>query len=221
MVLIDKFKTLVGRNAGSRAGNALTTSVGAAAPTFAEAWNHAKAMTSKLFEEREWQCPCGHKFRAAGEWVACAPIYCEVPSCPNPKYYVDGPGRALLEANPSGVKLEEVKNSGNSSSAGTSTGKKSGGVGSRFRWDGRWGYCSDVASRWLIYLLVLQCSISFFLLTLFEFFPFLFFSIVSHYKCSLKKKKWLIWSHICTKSCNLHSADFVWRTEFVFAMKAK
>ncbi|KPA76076.1 hypothetical protein ABB37_08206 [Leptomonas pyrrhocoris] len=133
MVLIDKFKTLVGRNVGSRAGSALTTSSKAAPPTFVEAWNQAKAMTSKLFEEREWQCPCGHKFRAAGEWVACAPIYCEVPSCPNPKYYIDGPGRALLEANPSGVKLEEVNSSNSSGVTGASSGKKTGGVGSRFR----------------------------------------------------------------------------------------
>jgi hypothetical protein len=133
MVLIDKLKTIVGRNVGSRAGNALTTSIGAAPPTFAAAWNQAKAMTSKFFEEREWQCPCGHKFRAAGEWVACAPIYCEVPSCPNPKYYIDGPGRALLEANPSGVKLEEVNSSSSPGNAGLSSGKKTGGVGSRFR----------------------------------------------------------------------------------------
>ncbi|KAK7194581.1 hypothetical protein NESM_000376300 [Novymonas esmeraldas] len=133
MVLIDKLKTMVGRNIGSRAGNALTTSSGAAAPTFAEAWNQAKAMTSKLFEEREWQCPCGHKFRAAGEWVACAPIYCEVPSCPNPKYYIDGPGRALLEANPSGVRLEEVSGSSGSTASCSNSSKKPSGVGSRFR----------------------------------------------------------------------------------------
>lgn len=133
MVLIDKFKTLVGRNMGSRGVNALTTSGGAAPPTFAEAWNQAKAITNKLFEEREWQCPCGHKFRAGGEWVACAPIYCEVPSCPNPKYYIDGPGRALLEANPSGVKLEEVKGSTSAGGSVPEASKKPGGVGSRFR----------------------------------------------------------------------------------------
>ncbi|KAG5485045.1 hypothetical protein LSCM1_07125 [Leishmania martiniquensis] len=133
MVFIDKLKTLVSRGVGSRGGNALTCSTGAAPPTFAEAWNQAKAMTNKLFEEREWQCPCGHKFRAAGEWVACAPIYCEVPSCPNPKYYIDGPGRALLEANPSGVRLEEVKTDGDGSNFQADSGKKLGGVGSRFR----------------------------------------------------------------------------------------
>ncbi|KAG5506352.1 hypothetical protein JIQ42_07970 [Leishmania sp. Namibia] len=133
MVLIDKLKTLVGRSVVSRSGKALTCSTGTAPPTFAEAWNQAKAMTNKLFEEREWQCPCGHKFRAAGEWVACAPIYCEVPSCPNPKYYIDGPGRALLEANPSGVKLEEVSTSGVSAASHADSAKKTGGVGSRFR----------------------------------------------------------------------------------------
>ncbi|EPY43653.1 hypothetical protein AGDE_00268 [Angomonas deanei] len=81
-----------------------------------------------LNDEREWQCPCGHKFRAGGEWTACAPIHCEVPSCPNPKYYIDGPGRALLEANPSGVKLEEVSNNPKLQAP---SGK--GGVGSRFK----------------------------------------------------------------------------------------
>ncbi|GET86593.1 hypothetical protein, conserved [Leishmania tarentolae] len=133
MVFIDKLKTMVNRSVGLRAGNALTTSSGAAPPTFSEVWNQAKAMTSKLLEEREWQCPCGHKFRAAGEWVACAPIYCEVPSCPNPKYYIDGPGRALLEANPSGVKLEEVSSTDRGVTSEAYSGKKPGGVGSRFR----------------------------------------------------------------------------------------
>ncbi|SYZ63544.1 hypothetical_protein (plasmid) [Leishmania braziliensis MHOM/BR/75/M2904] len=133
MIFLEKLKMIVGRSAGSRAGKALTTSAGVAPPRLSEAWSQAKAITNKLFEEREWQCPCGHKFRAAGEWVACAPIYCEVPSCPNPKYYIDGPGRALLEANPSGVKLEEVVNSRGSVSPQEASFQKPGGVGSRFR----------------------------------------------------------------------------------------
>lgn len=131
MVFLDNLKTFVGRSAGNKAANALQTNVsGAPPPSFAQAFNQAAALASKMFEEREWQCPCGHKFRAPGEWVACAPIYCEVPSCPNPKYYIDGPGRALLEANPSGVKLEQVTDG----KASTGAGKKGpAGVGSRFR----------------------------------------------------------------------------------------
>lgn len=132
MVLVDKLKTFVGRSASGAIGNALTTSPGQAPPSFAQAVNQAIAMTTKLFEEREWQCPCGHKFRAAGEWVACAPIYCEVPSCPNPKYYIDGPGRALLEANPSGVKLSEVTDGQQTPGTPGKT-KGPGGVASRFK----------------------------------------------------------------------------------------
>lgn len=132
MVFIDKLKTIVGRSAGGKVGNALATSNGAP-PSFAQALSQAMAMTNKLFEEREWQCPCGHKFRAGGEWVACAPIYCEVPSCPNPKYYIDGPGRALLEANPSGVRLEAVDSSTSLPSSSKNEPKGPGGVGSRFR----------------------------------------------------------------------------------------
>lgn len=97
-----------------------------------DAFNTALTITSKLFGEREWQCPCGHKFRAAGEWVACAPIYCEVPSCPNPKYYIDGPGRALLEANPSGVKLTEVHARGDKEADSANSPPRLG-VGSRFK----------------------------------------------------------------------------------------
>ncbi|RNF27204.1 uncharacterized protein Tco025E_00578 [Trypanosoma conorhini] len=124
--MLGKIKTFVSRQAGQKAGNALTTSSGAP-PTLKDAFNQALQMTSKLFEEREWQCPCGHKFRASGDWVATLPIYCEVPSCPNPKYYVDGPGRALLEANPSGVKLQEVKDAPSIPSSSSTP-----GVASRF-----------------------------------------------------------------------------------------
>lgn len=130
-MVLNQIKTMVSRSAGKSAGNALTTSTGGPPPSFAQALNQAMQMTSKFFEEREWQCPCGHKFRAGGEWVACAPIYCEVPSCPNPKYYIDGPGRALLEANPSGVKLEEVKSDGQIPASSGKT--KPAGVGSRFK----------------------------------------------------------------------------------------
>ncbi|KEG10323.1 hypothetical protein DQ04_03881080 [Trypanosoma grayi] len=124
--MLDKIKTFVSRQAGQKVGNALTTSSGAP-PSLKDALSQAMQMTSKLFDEREWQCPCGHRFRASGEWVATLPIYCEVPSCPNPKYYVDGPGRALLEANPSGVKLQEFRKEEQLPPSSTCK-----GVGSRF-----------------------------------------------------------------------------------------
>lgn len=131
MVFLDGLKTFIGRAAGNKAGNALQTSVsGAPPPSLAQAFNEAAKMASKMFEEREWQCPCGHKFRASGEWVACAAVYCEAPSCPNPTFYLDGPGRALLEANPAGVKLQEVTDGKTSSSNAK---KGPGGVGGRFR----------------------------------------------------------------------------------------
>jgi hypothetical protein len=126
--MFDKLKTIVGRT-GAAQGNALiqnamskSGSSGMMVPgggsassgmpaSLQQLMNQAVQLGGKLFEETEWQCPCGHKFRAGGEWIACAPIHCEVPNCPNPKYYVDGPGRALLEANPQGVRLQEVRNS--------------------------------------------------------------------------------------------------------------
>lgn len=111
--MLDKLKTLVGQKTARAGVNALTSQSTASNPSsLQEMFAQAAKMSSKFFEEREWQCPCGHKFRAGGDWVACAPIYCEVPNCPNPKYYVDGPGRALLEANPQGVRLQEVKPGG-------------------------------------------------------------------------------------------------------------
>lgn len=114
--MFDKLKTIVARSAANKGqsmmGNALSTQAqqGGQVPQqgFQQFMSQAIQLSQKLFEEKEWQCPCGHKFRAHGEWIACAPIYCEVPNCPNPRYYVDGPGRALLEANPSGVRLEQV-----------------------------------------------------------------------------------------------------------------
>lgn len=130
-MVFDSLKTFVARSAGNKVGNALTTSTGAAAPSLSNVFNHARELANKLLEEKEWQCPCGHKFRASGEWVACAAIYCEVPSCPNPKYYIDGPGRALLEANPSGVKLQQITPGNVQKSA--SSPKSPVGVGSRFR----------------------------------------------------------------------------------------
>ncbi|EPY37083.1 hypothetical protein STCU_00214 [Strigomonas culicis] len=129
-MVFDKLKTFVGQSAGKKVGNALTTASGSPSSSQSLLAKVFAETASKMFEDKEWQCPCGHKFRASGEWIACAPIYCEVPSCPNPKYYISGPGRALLEANPSGVKLEEVK--GGAQIPPPTAGSKSG-VGSRFR----------------------------------------------------------------------------------------
>ncbi|AAZ13234.1 uncharacterized protein TEOVI_000093400 [Trypanosoma equiperdum] len=124
--MLDKIKTIVTRHASQSVSKALTTANNR--PSLKDAVSQAAQMTAKLLGEREWQCPCGHKFRASGEWVATLPVYCEVPSCPNPKYYVDGPGRALLEANPSGVRLGEVKAEGKPTIASLP-----GGVSSRFK----------------------------------------------------------------------------------------
>ncbi|KAG8344036.1 hypothetical protein ERJ75_001328600 [Trypanosoma vivax] len=129
--MLGKIKTIVSRHLGQNTGNSLITSV-SAKPSLKEAVNQAVQVTQKLFGEREWQCPCGHKFRASGEWVATLPIYCEVPSCPNPKFYVDGPGRALLEANPSGVRLGEVKKEHRLPSSSSSS-SPARGVASRFK----------------------------------------------------------------------------------------
>lgn len=116
--MFDKFKTFVARSGAASTQNALSSVLASSVPAGQQnsiqgLMSQAVKMGSKLFEEKEWQCPCGHKFRAGGDWVACAPIHCEVPSCPNPKYYVDGPGRALLEANPQGVRLKEVTSNNN------------------------------------------------------------------------------------------------------------
>lgn len=48
------------------------------------------------FQEKEWRCSCGHVFRASGEWQACEPLSCEAPRCPNPKFFLDGPGKSML-----------------------------------------------------------------------------------------------------------------------------
>ena len=48
------------------------------------------------FQEKEWRCSCGHVFRASGEWQACEPSRCEAPRCPNPKFFLDGPGKQML-----------------------------------------------------------------------------------------------------------------------------
>ncbi|CCW63550.1 unnamed protein product [Phytomonas sp. EM1] len=130
MSFTERFKTYVSRSVGSAVGHSLVASSNPPAASFSQAYGYTKQIMKTVFGEKEWQCPCGHKFRAAGEWIACAPIYCEVPSCPNPKYYIEGPGRALLESNPSGVKLQEVKD--DSESIGNSA-RQAKGVASRFK----------------------------------------------------------------------------------------
>eukprot|EP00759_Apiculatamorpha_spiralis_P039498 PhF_6_TR38357/c0_g1_i1/m.57172 len=54
-------------------------------------------MSMMMGEEKEWECWCGHKFRAPGLWVPCAPITCMAPRCPNPKFFMEGPGREMLK----------------------------------------------------------------------------------------------------------------------------
>ena len=86
--------------------------------------------TSKFFEEKEWQCPCGHKFRTRRVVGLCS---CRSPNMPHPKFYLDGPGRALLEANPQGVKLQEVDPSKTLPNASGSGAKTGNGMGGRFK----------------------------------------------------------------------------------------
>ena len=52
---------------------------------------------SSQFQEKEWECWCGHKFRAPGIWIPCAPTMCQAPRCPNPRYFIDGGGKQKLE----------------------------------------------------------------------------------------------------------------------------
>lgn len=123
MSFLNKIKTFVGKTAVSNATSLTTTS-----PKQGLKENLSKFITTiNTFGEREWQCPCGHKFRDSNEWVVGSPALCEVPSCPNRKYYVNGPGRALLEANPGGINMKPV--SPNSSPLK----EKTTGVGSRIR----------------------------------------------------------------------------------------
>eukprot|EP00796_Vickermania_ingenoplastis_P009582 gene9582-6737_t len=98
-LFLNKLKSVVSKTAGSKASALTTTSKPS---SFSD--NLSKIISS--FGEKEWQCPCGHKFRDSGEWVVGSPALCEVPSCPNKRFYIDGPGRALLEANPGGIAIK-------------------------------------------------------------------------------------------------------------------
>lgn len=125
MSFLSKLKTIVGKSNGSRAV-ALATQSSKSSSRVTDSINN---FISTLNGEKEWECPCGHKFRDSSEWFVCAPALCEVPSCPNKKFYVDGPGRALLEANSAGISMKPAQaasHSGNSVSL-----KPEGGAGSR------------------------------------------------------------------------------------------
>lgn len=137
-MVFERLKTVVSKTVLSK-GSAVATggsssvvvSSGASGGSFMSVIQEASRLANSIFEEKEWQCPCGHKFRASGEWVATMPAMCEVPTCPNPKYYLQGEGRALLEANPDGVRLEQVDNS-KVLSEGDKKVSGGGGMGGRF-----------------------------------------------------------------------------------------
>lgn len=74
-----------------------------------------------MFEEREWECWCGHKFRAPGEWVPCAPVQCMAPGCPNPGYFLEGEGRQLLERQDRGEKILPPSQRGAAAAAAQTT----------------------------------------------------------------------------------------------------
>lgn len=94
---IGKFiKTVVSRGTGAtKAGEAGALVTSTSSNSVKNVFDNALAMAG--LREREWKCQCGHVFRAEGEWYPTEPCYCEAPGCPNPTYYLDGPGRALLE----------------------------------------------------------------------------------------------------------------------------
>lgn len=119
-MVFERLKTVVAKSvlskgsaaaAGGSSSVVVSNASGAGGTSFMSVIQEASRIANSIFEEKEWQCPCGHKFRASGEWVATVPAMCEVPTCPNPKFYLEEKGRALLEANPNGVRLEQVDNS--------------------------------------------------------------------------------------------------------------
>jgi hypothetical protein len=59
-------------------------------------------MFKDMMEVREWECWCGHKFRAPGQWIPCGPMMCQAPGCPNPKFFISGEGRKMLDSGRSG-----------------------------------------------------------------------------------------------------------------------
>ena len=126
-------KTVVGKATGKAGGNdslvASAGSGGGAKTGAAGALASIKTQMEAMFEEKEWTCHCGHKFKAAGEWYPTEPASCEAPGCPNPSYYIDGPGRAMLEAGGCG--------GGNAKVGGADAGQKKlpdkTGMGGRFK----------------------------------------------------------------------------------------
>lgn len=101
MVFSSFFKSVVsssGRHVVSSA--ALTVSTTSAGGTIVQS---IKKVVDKIssdlgIEEKEWQCWCGHKFVAAGQWYPTEACFCEAPGCPNPQFFLSGPGRQMLEA---------------------------------------------------------------------------------------------------------------------------
>lgn len=125
MSFLNKLKTIVSKSSGSHSLVLASNS----SPPGSKITSNINKFISALNGEKEWECPCGHKFRDSAEWFVCAPALCEVPSCPNKKFYIDGPGRALLEANSGGITMKSVSTSKKKS---VSTDRKSeGGAGSR------------------------------------------------------------------------------------------
>jgi hypothetical protein len=103
-------KSVVGRKGTSAAGGALVSTTSSASEGVKKAMS--SAMAAMGLAERDWTCQCGHKFRAEGEWYPTEPSYCEAPGCPNPTFYLDGPGRAMLEGKSSGAKSTDTKSIG-------------------------------------------------------------------------------------------------------------
>jgi len=60
---------------------------------------------SLMGPEKEWECWCGHRFRAPGIWIPCAPVSCMAPRCPNPDYFIRGEGAVMLRQGMGGIPL--------------------------------------------------------------------------------------------------------------------
>lgn len=97
-MVLGVIKSVVSRVSGKGASGGANSLVAAGSSATSKVSDLMATVHNQLTDaEREWTCHCGHKFIAAGEWYPTEPSYCEAPGCPNPTFYLDGPGRALLE----------------------------------------------------------------------------------------------------------------------------
>jgi hypothetical protein len=62
--------------------------------------------------EVELECWCGHKFRVPAwqkdSWVPTFATACQVPTCPNPKFFIEGEGKRMLDEGKGGTPLKST-----------------------------------------------------------------------------------------------------------------